>query len=68
MQIIAGLSKVTWRKTEKERLFSAKKEQEAAFNGRSALRESLLEAWNVDIHTARRICEWRLVVVECLDG
>ena len=46
---IAGLSKVVWRKTEKELFFSAKKGVEAAFNRSSVLPGSLLQAWNVDM-------------------
>ena len=63
-RIIAGLGKEAWRKREKELFFSAKRGQEAAFNRRSALRESLLEAWNVDMHKSLRIGEQRHVTLE----
>ena len=36
-----------------EPFFSSKKDFQAAFNKRSALRESLLETWRVDTHTKR---------------
>ena len=38
------------RNTLKEFFFSAKKQQETAFNSRLAPRESLLKVWNVDKH------------------
>ena len=49
-QRVAGLGKVAWRKTPPESFFSAKVERAQAFNRRSALRESLLSIWRVDIN------------------
>ena len=65
---MAGLGKVAWRKTEREPFLSTRKGLNAAFNRKSELRESLLEAWNVDIHKALRICEERHVTVEGSEG
>ena len=59
-QKVLGLGKAGWRKTQEEPLFS-EKEQEAAFNGRLALRESVLEVWNADTRQVLRICEDRQV-------
>ena len=67
-QRMAGLGKVAWRKTEREPFLSARKGLDAAFNRKSELRESLLEAWNVDTHKALRICEERHVTVEGSEG
>ena len=67
-QRIAGLGRVAWRKTEKEPFSSAKKGLGIAVNRRSALRESLSEAWNVDTHKALRICEEQHVTVEGSEG
>ena len=51
---------VKWRrKTLKESFLSAKVEQERAFHWRSALRDSLLSIWRVDIHQALRMCQER---------
>ena len=54
-QSVAGLGKVAWRKTQEES-FSAKDEQVQAFDRRSAVRESLLSLWKVDINQAFCMC------------
>ena len=46
-QRIAGLGELAWRKSDRGLFFSPKEDLQAAFNKRD--RESLLEAWNVDI-------------------
>ena len=43
-------------------------EEERAFNKRSALRESLLSIWMVDLHEALRMCEDRQVEVSASDA
>ena len=43
---------------------SLKVEQQRAFNRRSALRDSLLSLWTVDIHRALRMRDDRQVVVD----
>ena len=48
--------------------FSAEDELVQAFGRRSALRESLLSLWKVDINQALRVCEGRQVQVEALEA
>ena len=58
-QRVAGLSKVVWRKTQEIALLSVTGEQVQAFGRWSALRESLLSLWQVNINQALRLCEGR---------
>ena len=48
--------------------FPAKEEQVQAFHRRSALRESLMSVWRVDINQALRVCEERQAEVGASDG
>ena len=59
---------MTWRKTSKESVLSAKVEQERAFNRRSALWESQLTVRNVDIHQVLRTRADRQVEVNASDA
>ena len=54
-----GPGKVAWRSTQNEPFFSAKDKQVEAFGRRSALRESLLSLWQVDINQAFQVFEDR---------
>ena len=55
----AGLEEVTERRS-----LLAKEEQVQAIGRRSALRESLLSIWRVDINQALRMCDGRQVEVD----
>ena len=62
-QKVAGVGKVAWRNMHKEVFLSAKDEQ-VVFGRRSALRQSLLSPWQVDINQAFRVCEDRQTQID----
>ena len=50
--------------TQRVVFFSAKEEQVQAFDRRSALCESLVSIWRVDVYQALRMCQDRKVEVD----
>ena len=63
-QKVAGQGKVAWRKNATKPFFFAENKQVQVFGRRSALRESLLSLWQVDINLALWVCEDRQTQVD----